>query len=54
MDRSGVTAIDGCPTNLATNSDDVTAGPDGNLWFTARNVIGRLNIRIFKNGFDGL
>jgi virginiamycin B lyase len=54
MDRSGVTAIDGCPTNLATNSDDVTVGPDGNLWFTARNVIGRLNIRIFKNGFDGL
>jgi streptogramin lyase len=52
MERSGVTAIDVCATNLATDSKGLAVGPDGNLWFNTYNVIGRLNIRIFKNGFD--
>jgi streptogramin lyase len=54
MDRSGATQIDVCPTNISPNSGDLTVGPDGNYWFTNFNAVGRLNIRIFKNGFDSL
>jgi streptogramin lyase len=52
MDRSGATDIDECATNVSNYSEDLTVGPDGNLWFTNYKVVGRLNVRIFKNGFD--
>jgi streptogramin lyase len=52
MDRSGTSQVDICPTTVSANSGDVAAGPDGNLWFTNYNAVGRINVRIFKNGFD--
>ena len=52
MDRTGAAAFDECETNLAPDAEDLTAGPDGNLWFTSYKAIGRLNIRIFKNGLE--
>jgi hypothetical protein len=52
MDRSSTTFSNECVTILATDFKDPTAGPDGKMWMAAYNVIGRLNIRIFKDGFE--